>query len=84
MRARAGNIHTRKSPSWFSSPGAFMAGTTTTTKKQAWDVNCDCGFMVRDYNQKELVQLVQTHVNTTHNKTVSEKDVLGMAKPAKV
>lgn len=57
---------------------------TTTQKKQAWEVNCDCGFMVRDRNEKEWVQIVQTHTKTTHNMPTDEKGVLAMAKPVRM
>lgn len=67
-----------------------MAPTTTprttpvTHGKTGWEINCDCGFVVRDFNQKELVQIAQFHVKGSHNQVLAEKDVLGMAKTVKV
>lgn len=64
-------------------PTATPHATPVTHGKTGWEVNCDCGFIVRDFNQKELVQITQLHVKGSHSKVVGEKDVLGMAKPVK-
>jgi predicted small metal-binding protein len=66
-----------------------MPGAPTTTKppqggkkQQTWTVDCapECGFSVRNHNQKELVAMVQMHTKQTHNKNTPEADVLKMAR----
>jgi predicted small metal-binding protein len=68
-----------------------MANPTSATQrpgsgsgKQGWEKNCECGFMVRDYNQKEFVQMVQNHSQGTHHEPMSEKEVLADAKPIRM
>lgn len=59
-----------------------MAGTTTTGKTTLWEVDCstECGFMVREHNQKSLINAVQGHLKNVHNTTKTDKDVLAMAR----
>lgn len=64
-------------------PTATPNTTPVTHGKTGLEVNCDCGFVVRDFNQKELVQITQLHVKGSHNQVIAEKDVLGMAKSVK-
>jgi predicted small metal-binding protein len=46
-------------------------------------VECDpmCGFMVRSYDEKELVEIVTQHVKKFHNKKISEKEAKESIKP---
>jgi predicted small metal-binding protein len=59
------------------------------TKKDAWSAECkdagikDCGFMVREHEAKHLVKFVQTHAKATHGLDLTEKAIMGIAKPAK-
>ena len=46
----------------------------------AMTVKCDDGFQVITKNQGELVQMVQMHVQSAHNRAVTESDVMAMAK----
>ena len=43
-------------------------------------VVCEDGFEVVSKDNKELVAMTQMHVKSMHNRTVSEHEVLGMAK----
>jgi predicted small metal-binding protein len=43
-------------------------------------VACDDGFEVVTKNQKELVTAVQVHQKNTHQKELSEAEILKMAK----
>lgn len=61
-----------------------MIGTPTKTKNQLWEFTCvpECGFMVREHNQKALVQEANTHARMVHPdmKPMADQQVLGMAK----
>lgn len=45
------------------------------------EVNCkeagfeDCEFLIRDENEDEMVELVQHHAETTHDKTVDRDTI---------
>jgi predicted small metal-binding protein len=45
-----------------------------------WKVACDDGFEVVSKDQKELVALTNWHLKNSHQKEVSEAEVLKMAK----
>ena len=47
-------------------------------------VSCapECGFMLRDHDEKELIDMVKMHVSKTHSKNVSDDEVRGMMKTA--
>ncbi len=53
-----------------------------TTAQPLYKVECDpeCGFLVRNHNEVELVSLVITHCVNTHNKSPSDKEVRGWVK----
>lgn len=40
----------------------------------------DCGFKVQDHDKSELTKIVQLHAKGSHNKDMTDKDVLGMMK----
>jgi predicted small metal-binding protein len=66
-------------------PTPNTAGTTTNTPRQGWEKSCDCGFLLRDYNKGEFVNVVNTHLKTSHGTAaLSEKDVLAGAKAIKM
>lgn len=44
-------------------------------------VTCDCGFEARG-NERELIPIVQQHGIEAHNMTVTDEQVLAMARPA--
>lgn len=56
--------------------------TTTATKNQLWEIDCapECGFMVREHNQKALLAETQAHLKMVHNWTKTDKEILGMAR----
>lgn len=58
--------------------------TRTGTTPKLWSINCapECGFMVRDHNETEIVQLGVTHMKMTHGKTMTTADIKPMVKPA--
>ena len=43
-------------------------------------VACDDGFEVVTKDKKELVALTQWHVKNSHNKSLSEHEIMAMAK----
>ena len=45
-------------------------------------VECDpkCGFMVRSHDEKEIIEIVMQHAKTSHNLTITEKDIKAMMK----
>lgn len=58
-----------------------MAKTTiTASPRTAWERTCDCGFMLRDYNEDEFVSLIQQHVKTTHGQTIDRAGAMQDAK----
>ncbi len=40
----------------------------------------ECGFMVRSHDDKELTEIVKSHAKKMHNKDLTDKDVMSMAK----
>ncbi len=68
------------------SPGAGWAVAGSSSKENPmgdkWKVACADGFEVISTDPKELVALVQWHGEHSHQKHLSEHDVLGMAKLA--
>jgi len=62
--------------------GATTTTTTTTTTRATagWQVDCDCGFMLRDHNKDETVQLTKTHVKTSHGQTITDAEALKRAR----
>jgi len=51
-----------------------------------YTVECspDCGFKVQDHNSAELTEIVKLHASKSHNKTMSDKEIQGMMKTARV
>lgn len=49
------------------------------SKKQ---VNCDCGKIIREDADDQLVAAVQKHAREAHNMELSREQVLNMAEPA--
>lgn len=45
-------------------------------------VSCDCGKVIREKNDDDLVQSVQKHASEVHNMQLSREQVLSMAEPA--
>jgi len=47
-------------------------------------VECDskCGFMVRSYDEKEIIEIVMQHAKKSYNMTITEKDIKAMMKDA--
>jgi len=45
-------------------------------------VSCDCGKVIREKNDDELVSAVQKHAKQVHNMSLSRDQVLAMAEPA--
>ena len=64
--------------------GLFGKSETKAAARTGWQITCDetCGFMVRDYDRNELVKVVQLHMVTSHQKTISEADALRLASSA--
>jgi predicted small metal-binding protein len=48
------------------------------------EVTCEapCSFRLRSESDEELVSMVQQHAKNQHNMSMSENDVMNMAKPA--
>jgi predicted small metal-binding protein len=49
--------------------------------RPGWQITCaeTCGFMVRDYDQDELVKVIQLHLATSHGQQIRPADALRMA-----
>lgn len=45
-------------------------------------VYCDCGKVIREKNDDELVSEVQKHAKQVHDMSLSRAQVLAMAEPA--
>lgn len=45
-------------------------------------VACDCGKVIREPSDDELVKSVQKHASEVHNMQLSREQVLSMAEPA--
>lgn len=45
-------------------------------------VACDCGKVIRESTDEELVKSVQEHASEVHNMQLSREQVLAMAEPA--
>lgn len=52
--------------------------------RKGWQITCapECGFQVRDFDQTDLVKVMQTHMSHAHGQQIDERGVLGMAKAA--
>ena len=46
-------------------------------KKKLMKVECDpeCGFMVRDHDEKELIEMVKRHSKKFHDKEMTDKEI---------
>lgn len=57
---------------------------TKTVSQTLYKVECapECGFLIRNHNETELVSIVIAHCLGSHNKTVSAPDVKGMIQRA--
>lgn len=53
-------------------------------EKELKKVECDpmCGFMIKDHDEKELIEMVKKHVKNTHGKDLSDKEIREKIKPA--
>jgi hypothetical protein len=62
--------------------GWSVAGPSSKEERMGdkWKVTCADGFEVVSADPKELVALVQWHGQHSHQKHLSEGEVLGMAK----
>lgn len=45
-------------------------------------VACDCGTVIREQNDDQLVTAVQQHARTVHSMELTREQVLAMAEPA--
>lgn len=45
-------------------------------------VSCDCGKVIREPSDEELVKSVQEHASEVHNMQLTREQVLSMAEPA--
>ena len=45
-------------------------------------VSCDCGKVIREPSDDELVKTVQKHAKEVHDMDLSREQVLSMAEPA--
>ncbi len=47
-------------------------------------VSCDpmCGFMAKDHDEKELVDMVKMHAKRTHHMDMTDKEVMDKMKDA--
>ncbi|HUF12985.1 MAG TPA: DUF1059 domain-containing protein [Longimicrobiales bacterium] len=50
-----------------------------TAQKQ---VSCDCGKVIREKNDDQLVATVQKHAKEVHDMELTREQVLSMAEPA--
>lgn len=48
------------------------------TEKQ---VSCDCGKVIREESEEELVRAVKEHADEVHDMDLTEEEVLAMARP---
>lgn len=48
----------------------------------AKQVSCDCGKVIREEGDEQLVKLVQKHAQEVHNMSMTREQVLAMAEPA--
>lgn len=44
-------------------------------------VSCDCGKVIREHSDEQLVQNVQRHAKEVHQMDLSREQVLSMAEP---
>lgn len=44
-------------------------------------VSCDCGTIVREEREDELVRAVQEHAREVHDMELTRKQILAMAEP---
>jgi len=44
-------------------------------------VSCDCGKVIRESNDDQLVTAVQKHANDAHNMKLTREQVLAMSEP---
>lgn len=44
-------------------------------------VTCDCGKIIRESNDDQLVEVVQRHAHEVHNLDLTREQVLSMAEP---
>jgi predicted small metal-binding protein len=53
-------------------------------EKELKKVECspECGFVVQDHDEKELIEIVKHHVKKAHGKKMKDDEVRGMIKPA--
>lgn len=47
-----------------------------------WEVECEpaCGFKLRSHDKNEIVSMVKQHAGKAHQKQMSDKEILNMAK----
>lgn len=57
--------------------------TTKTAPRPGWTVECGplCGFVVRDHEKQEIVQITMLHMKQTHKTTLTEAEALASVKP---
>ncbi len=48
------------------------------TEKQ---VSCDCGKVIREESEEELVRAVKEHADEVHDMDLTREEVLAMARP---
>lgn len=48
----------------------------------AKQVSCDCGKVIREQSDEQLVETVRKHAKEVHNMDLSRDQVLSMAEPA--
>jgi predicted small metal-binding protein len=46
------------------------------------DAGYDCDFMIRDENESELIEFIQTHAKEAHDTDMSPSDIRGVWKTA--
>lgn len=45
------------------------------------EVSCDCGKVVREPSEEDLVQAVKEHAREVHDMELTREQILAMAKP---
>lgn len=53
-------------------------------EKELKKVECDpaCGFMIKDHDEKELIEMVKKHVKKAHGKDLTDKEIKEKIKTA--
>lgn len=69
----------------FSRSKEGTTATTTVNTRDGWMAQCapQCGFQVKDHDQKETAQMVMLHMKQTHKTNLTDAEAMKEVKPLK-